>query len=137
MDSKNQKQNVDLGKPKQQSSLVHRIITAIVLMFGFVIIAAFLDKTIIYIILKYFPAYSQYALYVYETFNAMFGILSVYIIYRLLISAVNAREHGRSEKSNLEVLKVILRVLLYFVIISIVLYAYKSSLNINLGQVLA
>jgi small-conductance mechanosensitive channel len=137
MDSHNSKQNVDSGKSKQQSTLIHRYITALALMFGFIIIATFLDKTIIYVILKYFPTYSQYALYVYESFNAIFGIVGIYIIYKLLISAVNARERGKTEKSNLEVIKVVLRVLFYFAVISIILYAYRSSLNINLGQVLA
>jgi len=122
---------------RKKPAQAHKYLTAVILIVAFVIIAAFIDSGIIFLILRYLPQYSQYALYAYETFNAIFGILGSYIVYKLLISAVTARERGRSDISNLEIIRLVLRLIFYFIVISIVLYAYKSTLNINLSQVLA
>lgn len=107
------------------------IAIAVLLVFAFVLFT--MDRVMSFLVVRYIPGLEDYLPYIWESSNALVGVLGAYIIYRIMASVVNLRADQRHEIGSGEIEKLALRVLFFFVAIFIIL----TSFGISLGDALA
>ena len=104
---------------------------AFILLFVFVLFIA--EKLTYLMITDFFPSLTPDIHYVAEVFRIILAILGSYIVYKILVSIANLYGTQRNDPATSEVLKKVLRVLFYFVAITIIL----TTTGINLSTALA
>jgi small-conductance mechanosensitive channel len=122
---------------QQPRSNIGRYLAALAFIIGFILLALYMDHLIGYIILKFYPQFTMDIQYVSDFFNFVIGAFGCYIIYKILMSVVNAHERKVMDIGSSEVMKLILRTLLYVSLFFLVLYTFGQSLGISLTQLLA
>ncbi|MDE1824179.1 MAG: mechanosensitive ion channel family protein [Candidatus Micrarchaeota archaeon] len=115
--------------------IVARYIVALVFLVLFAIAVLLIGGAVSYIIYNYYPRYASYIPYVVAGVKAVLGLVGAYVVYKVLLTVVDAYE--RKDLGKNELIKLALRVLLYIALVSIVLVSFGHPLGISLSQALA
>ncbi len=114
---------------KAGGKIKSRYMMAIALSLIFIAAVFLVNAAVYFIIINYLPWLYFYIAYATQISGAVVGIVGAYIVYRILASIANLYSKQRGDIGSGEAIKLIFRVLFYFVAILIILTALGVSLS--------